>query len=182
VLVDELESYGRGGGQYLGAEGVRLEAEAIRLLRKRWPAAGLEIRRGPQHGDFALSNVLEADGGLVVFDWERFGRVELPGFDALHHATYLSLLAVSDKKGWRPKESVTALLSAGSPGVLGSLGTVIRRPLADCLTSLGFDPDGLDALLALYLLAYAREYGNDWSRRGMMRVVATQLAAVLERG
>jgi hypothetical protein len=173
VHCEELESWVRGGGRYLGPAGERLEAEALQLLRRRWPAAGLELRHAPQHGDFALSNVLQVDGGLAVFDWERYGRVELPGFDALHYASYLMLIAVSDRRGWRPAASVTALLGAGP------LGAVVRRPLANCLSSLGFDPDCLDALLGLCYLAYAREYGDDWARRGMMGVVAEQLATVV---
>jgi len=175
VLCDELESYVRGGGRHLGPEGKRLEAGAMQLLRRRWPATGLDLRHAPQHGDFALNNVVEVDGGLGVFDWERFGRLDLPGFDALNFATNLTLIAVSDRRQWRPAESVTSLLSAGA------LGDVVRHPLAKCLTSLGIDPGCLDALLGLYFLAYAREYGENQARRGMMRVIAEQLATLLER-
>lgn len=36
----------------------------------------------PQHGDLVLNNLgLRRDGGLVVFDWEDFGAVALPGLD-----------------------------------------------------------------------------------------------------
>jgi len=34
-----------------------------------------------QHGDFVVNNLGTTGSGLVVFDWEDFGRVCLPGFD-----------------------------------------------------------------------------------------------------
>lgn len=43
-----------------------------------------QIERLPhvwQHGDFARANIGETDSGLVVFDWEDYGKITLPGFD-----------------------------------------------------------------------------------------------------
>jgi hypothetical protein len=34
-----------------------------------------------QHGDLVANNVGVTARGIVIFDWEDFGRVELPGFD-----------------------------------------------------------------------------------------------------
>lgn len=34
-----------------------------------------------QHGDLVVSNIGVTTRGMVIFDWEDFGRVELPGFD-----------------------------------------------------------------------------------------------------
>jgi hypothetical protein len=34
-----------------------------------------------QHGDLAANNVGVTETGIVIFDWEDFGRVSLPGFD-----------------------------------------------------------------------------------------------------
>lgn len=34
-----------------------------------------------QHGDLVANNVGITDTGIVIFDWEDFGRVHLPGFD-----------------------------------------------------------------------------------------------------
>jgi aminoglycoside phosphotransferase (APT) family kinase protein len=34
-----------------------------------------------QHGDFVMNNLGATRAGLVVFDWEDFGRVALPGLD-----------------------------------------------------------------------------------------------------
>lgn len=36
-----------------------------------------------QHGDFGRTNLGFADGRIVVFDWEEFGSVLLPGYDVL---------------------------------------------------------------------------------------------------
>lgn len=35
----------------------------------------------PQHGDFTANNFGLVNSSLVIFDWEDFGRVHLPGFD-----------------------------------------------------------------------------------------------------
>ncbi len=34
-----------------------------------------------QHGDFAVNNIAESGSKLIIFDWEDFGKVALPGFD-----------------------------------------------------------------------------------------------------
>lgn len=34
-----------------------------------------------QHGDFAINNIGLATDHLVYFDWEDFGKIQLPGFD-----------------------------------------------------------------------------------------------------
>jgi hypothetical protein len=48
----------------------RLDLERLRLLP--------HIR---QHGDLVANNIGLAPRTLVIFDWEDFGRVQLPGFD-----------------------------------------------------------------------------------------------------
>ena len=35
----------------------------------------------PQHGDFVMNNIGLNTSGLVLFDWEDFGRIQLPGID-----------------------------------------------------------------------------------------------------
>jgi hypothetical protein len=44
-------------------------------------AALAGLGEAPQHGDFALNNLGLGHDGLVVFDWEDFGKVALPGLD-----------------------------------------------------------------------------------------------------
>ena len=39
------------------------------------------LRPSQQHGDFAINNLGYARSRLIVFDWEDFGKVTLPGFD-----------------------------------------------------------------------------------------------------
>ncbi|MFG2085663.1 MULTISPECIES: hypothetical protein [unclassified Spirillospora] len=52
-----------------------------------------EIVFGSWHGDFTPWNTGGSDGGLLVWDWERFATGVPVGFDALHH---LLQRAVSD--------------------------------------------------------------------------------------
>jgi hypothetical protein len=52
----------------------------------RWLASGQSafIDHMPlvaQHGDFCLPNLGVSHGRYIIFDWEDFGRVSLPGFD-----------------------------------------------------------------------------------------------------
>ncbi len=35
----------------------------------------------PQHGDLAINNMAKACTGLILFDWEDYGFVTIPGFD-----------------------------------------------------------------------------------------------------
>jgi hypothetical protein len=45
-------------------------------------ALGIEaMAKRPQHGDFVLNNIGRAGDRLVVFDWEDYGKVSLPGLD-----------------------------------------------------------------------------------------------------
>jgi hypothetical protein len=45
-------------------------------------ALGIEsMATRPQHGDFVLNNIGRAGDRLVVFDWEDYGKVSLPGLD-----------------------------------------------------------------------------------------------------
>jgi hypothetical protein len=50
----------------------------------RTPAGQAELAAlgaSPQHGDFVLNNLGLRHEGLVVFDWEDFGKIALPGLD-----------------------------------------------------------------------------------------------------
>ena len=35
----------------------------------------------PQHGDLAINNIAKTPSGLILFDWEDYAFVKLPGFD-----------------------------------------------------------------------------------------------------
>lgn len=63
-----------------------LPVDHVRRSMEEWlehEGAALVARlpRIPQHGDLAANNVGLRDGGIVVFDWEDYGRVAFPGFD-----------------------------------------------------------------------------------------------------
>lgn len=40
-----------------------------------------ELPSQPQHGDFVPNNFGLRDDRLVIFDWEDYGRIDVPGFD-----------------------------------------------------------------------------------------------------
>lgn len=44
-----------------------------------------------QHGDLVINNLADAEGRLIVFDWEDYDKVHLPGFDIF--TLSMSLLA-----------------------------------------------------------------------------------------
>lgn len=35
----------------------------------------------PQHGDLAINNIGKSRQGIIVFDWEDYGQITVPGFD-----------------------------------------------------------------------------------------------------
>jgi len=35
----------------------------------------------PQHGDFVINNLAGSGSQLIIFDWEDYGKITLPGFD-----------------------------------------------------------------------------------------------------
>ena len=58
------------------------EAKALRrVMDDRDPAALDRLPHVSQHGDLVINNLGRAARGMVIFDWEDFGRVTLPGFD-----------------------------------------------------------------------------------------------------
>jgi SAM-dependent methyltransferase len=174
----ELEAVITGAGPRLGAAGAALEAELRAKLAVGWPHAGFEVLRYPQHGDYAVSHLIELEGPepiLGIIDWERFGRVSMPGFDTLHFGAYLMLLTISTERAWRPEAAVEAMLRHGPAR------DAIRRPMERSLAFLGIDPDVLPILLAVYYLAYAREYGGHRERRRMMELLLAQLRELVAR-
>lgn len=64
--------------RYLGTEQeslIRTVAARTDIEALRWLPSQL------QHGDFVPNNFGLRRDGLVVFDWEDFGRIDVPGFD-----------------------------------------------------------------------------------------------------
>lgn len=49
--------------------------------RRDWSRLCADLPEWPQHSDLAINNLGFSDKGFVLFDWEDFGRITLPGFD-----------------------------------------------------------------------------------------------------
>jgi SAM-dependent methyltransferase len=148
-------------------------------LRERIPAIPLgRIVRAPQHGDYGVSNLRQRPGGgLGVIDWERFGRVPMPGFDALHFTSYAILCLLVDPRTQTadPARLVSELLEPGP------LGRAVRGPLARYLAAQGFDSGDLPVLYPIYVAAFIAEYGADRERRGIVSAMRALFPAALER-
>lgn len=99
-----------------------------------------ELPRSPQHGDFSFNNLALAKSGLVVFDWEDFGRVWLSGFD-------LAVLIASAVR-FEPAEIAT-LFATNS-----RLGKSFLAWVGDSCEVLGIDVDVFKDTLPLYLLQF----------------------------
>ena len=101
-----------------------------------------------QHGDFVVNNLGCTVSGLVVFDWEDFGEVAIPGLD-------LCTVLASDA-GFDP--ALLRAISDGRPGV--------PRPYSELLDrgcpAIGLTPDLFRRLVPLYLAVFLdlkRDYG-----------------------
>jgi hypothetical protein len=71
-----------------------------------WPSGVIDrMPHVAQHGDFCLLNVGVKRGRYIIFDWEDFGRVSLPGFD-------LAVLVMS-LLGWKADAVISVLGGSG---------------------------------------------------------------------
>lgn len=130
-----------------------LERPALAGVRQRVQAPQVwEVVRAlpniPQHGDFVLSNLAWARTRLIVFDYEDFGRIQLPGFDMA--TLYLSLFEFE-------ADAVRRFLSADE-AQLDALVPWLRPSCAN----LGLTFDTMRRLLPVYLTAFVslkRNYG-----------------------
>lgn len=63
---------------YLGHDLAAIARQSLGALRAQLP----KLTLARQHGDLVMNNLgLRPSGSLVVFDWEDFGEVDLPGLD-----------------------------------------------------------------------------------------------------
>jgi hypothetical protein len=73
-------------GRLFAADHGRARAVLLRALDAVVAQAGSEVLTfGAWHGDWTGSNMAHTDGGLFVWDWERFAAGVPAGFDVLHH-------------------------------------------------------------------------------------------------
>jgi len=68
------------------------------LLRTTVAAAG-RVRRVAQHGDLWPMNVMRYDGRWLLLDFEIFGRIQVPLYDAFH----LVRTCWAMRQGWLPR-------------------------------------------------------------------------------
>ncbi|GAA0987345.1 hypothetical protein GCM10009555_066470 [Acrocarpospora macrocephala] len=85
LVLTPLPVTGRSAPSLLPLGGQRRRVRPELLAAAVAEIAGLDPA-GAWHGDFSPWNVAaDADGRLLVWDWERFGAGVPLGFDALHH-------------------------------------------------------------------------------------------------
>lgn len=97
------------------------------------------IGAAPQHGDFVTNNIGTRKTRLVVYDWEDFGKVSLPGFDLCTFAISLMNDGMVDADG----------LTRGRPSG-DRLGTLVNP----ACVAMDLDVDQFWRLVPLYLLTF----------------------------
>lgn len=99
----------------------------LRRLRAALP--GLPAR--PQHGDLVLNNLgLRPDGRLIVFDWEDYEELALPGLDLF--TLEWSLQQASGPSGARAPAGAAGLLDLGACCAAQGLSVDHHRELRLC--------------------------------------------------
>lgn len=122
-----------------------LDRPALACVRERVraPEVWEAVRALPnvaQHGDFVLGNLAWANNRLIVFDYEDFGRIQLPGFDLA--TLFLSLFEFE-------ADAVRRFLASDD----AQLDTLVPWLRPSC-ASLGLTLDTMRRLLPVYLTAF----------------------------
>ncbi len=155
-------------------KGPELASALVARLRVAPPLG--RVARVPQHGDFVLPNLRAQPNGLLgVIDWERFGRVSMPGFDALLFVTYaiICLKANPRTQAVDPAAVTRELLDPGP------IGAALRAPLERYLGDQGFRAGMLPVLFPACLAAFVAEYGAERGRGVIVGTMAKLLATAL---
>jgi hypothetical protein len=101
----------------------------------------------PQHGDLVMNNLgLDTQGQLVIFDWEDFGAIDLPGLDIFTLEYSFAIEA-----GQRPNRD---RWPAPAPAFNGHA----------CCSLLGIDPEFYGRMRLVYALVFRylkRNYGPE---------------------
>ena len=101
-----------------------------------------------QHGDFVLNNLAYSGQQLVVFDWEDFGKYQLPGLDICSFCFSVAPSA----------QELQALMTSKTP-----LDTALGKFVHSACHASAIDIDLFKRLIPLYLLCFLyakREYGD----------------------
>lgn len=129
----------------------RAADQGCATIVNQWLAVD-ELDRLPhiaQHGDLVVNNLGLRDSGLVVFDWEDFGRVALPGLD-------LCTVVASDC-GLNPERLRAVMQGAGPPS------HSYQHLLRNACPAIGLTPELFRRLIPLYLAIFLdlkRDYGD----------------------
>jgi hypothetical protein len=152
--------------------GTSLAEAAQRCVEKALSGHLVDLPRIPQHGDFVVNNLGRAASGLVVFDWEDYGKIEVPGLDI-----FTLCLSATDF-------DVDALRRIGSPISRRdrALSFLVTRACAGQRISV----DAFEQLLPFYALVFVhlkRNYGQAVQQRAVdvfSRLAGEQLPATLD--
>lgn len=109
--------------RYRGTEQASLWNRVLQQSNLDWLKS---LHRQKQHGDFVPNNFGMRSNGLVIFDWEDFGKVDLPGFD-------LAVLfgALVDFQPRKLRALRDAVLSGSTRGAIPWLGEACRLSRVD---------------------------------------------------
>lgn len=187
IITDQLQQYFRTQGQRKtpvadvaegllrelaeGFDDTAFEDLAVFWLG-RFGSQDLEaIGQIPQHGDFCVNNLAYAAGGLVIFDWEDFGKVKLAGLDLC--SLYLTITAM------RP-DAIRALVSPA-----GTLPRDLERFVREACGGLKIPFETFRRLMPLYMLVFLylkRNYGLPVQERiaALLRTLAEQEGTAAE--
>lgn len=187
VIIAQLQQYFRTQGQRKAPVG-GMAAELLRELSEGFSGTAFEslaafwLRRFgsndlealgqvPQHGDFCVNNLAYAAGGLVIFDWEDFGKVKLAGLDLC--SLYLTVTAM------RP-DAVHALASPA-----GTLPKDLEDFLREACGGLGIAFETFRRLMPFYMLIFLylkRNYGLPVQERiaALLRALAEHVGTAAE--
>lgn len=141
---DDLAAY------FATANGTPCTAAAIELLRHAMP----QLPAMPQHGDLVTNNLgLRPDGSLVVFDWEDYGALTLPGLDLFTLETSLRAPAAARGAG----------------------GGMSAQAVERCCAALELAPDAYRRLAPAYALAFR------YLKRNYSPEIRARIDALLEQ-
>ena len=108
-----------------------------------------------QHGDFVLNNLAITDKHLVIFDWEDYGKIILPGLD-------ICTLAMSALEG--NLAIMRALAHESQPSLDAGIDAFLRKA---CTLS-GIEFNLFRRLVPLHMLTFLymkRNYGEPVKQR-----------------
>lgn len=118
----------------------------------------------PQHGDFWMENIgIDNQNRLIVYDWSSFGKISLPGFDAVHFIITLLVRHYARARDIDAENNfdITTLLFKNN---------LCMDWLKKYLPLLGVNPDTLVNYLPAYYAAYIQHNASENVRDKMVSI------------